>query len=408
MKRKMAGGPASIQIKVVLLVFATIIALATYVYTQTLISQLEKRELKVAELFASSLQQVAELDAAEKDFTFLLNVIKRIDFPLILTDSSDNISLDEARSGGIRNMDLDSSLTDDQNIKFIKEKVQQFSEYNNPIFVYSQDSTVLNKIYFGNSDLIIQLRYYPYLQIIFAMMFIIIAYFSFSYLKKNEQSNIWVGMAKETAHQLGTPISSLLGWNEILKINKTNPDKVEDISDEMTNDLNRLNKIADRFSKIGSKPALVQTNIIEVLESVVEYYNRRLPITRKKTEIKIIASSSYLIPLNSSLFEWVIENLIKNALDAIESKNGLIQFSVSEDNENLFIDVSDNGKGIDLKNRKDVFRPGYSTKKRGWGLGLSLTKRIVEDYHKGRIFVKSSVVNEGTVFQIVMKKNIST
>nr|MDA3859972.1 HAMP domain-containing sensor histidine kinase [Melioribacteraceae bacterium] len=238
------------------------------------------------------------------------------------------------------------------------------------------------------------------------MMFIIIAYFSFSYLKKNEQSNIWVGMSKETAHQLGTPISSLLGWNEILKINKTNPDKVEDISEEMNNDLQRLNKIADRFSKIGSKPKLVSTNLTEVIESVVQYFNRRLPVTRKKTEIKIISSTDYLIPLNRSLFEWVVENLIKNALDAIESKNGLITFELTEDDENLIIDVSDNGKGIDLKNRRDVFRPGYSTKKRGWGLGLSLTKRIVEDYHKGKIFVKSSILDEGTTFQIILRKNI--
>ncbi|MBU0473455.1 MAG: HAMP domain-containing histidine kinase [Bacteroidetes bacterium] len=404
MNRKMTGGPGSIQIKVILLVFATIIALATFIYTQTLISQLEAREKKVAELFASSLQQVAELDASDKDFTFLLDVIKRIDFPLILADSSDNVSLN-GMTGGIRNLDIDSTLTDTQKVAFIKDKIAEFSEINNPIFVYIQDSIVLSKIYFGDSVLITQLRYYPYLQIIFAMMFVIIAYFSFSYLKKNEQSNIWVGMAKETAHQLGTPISSLLGWNEILKINKQNPDKVEDITLEMSNDLQRLNKIADRFSKIGSIPKLVPANITEVIQSVIEYFNRRLPISSKKTELKIINATNILIPLNRSLFEWVIENLIKNALDAIESKNGLITFEIIEEANNVIIDVSDNGKGIDLKNRKDVFRPGYSTKKRGWGLGLSLVKRIVEDYHKGKIYVKSSVIDEGTIFQIILKKS---
>jgi signal transduction histidine kinase len=235
-------------------------------------------------------------------------------------------------------------------------------------------------------------------------MFIVIAYFSFSYLKKNEQSNIWVGMSKETAHQLGTPISSLLGWNEILKINKSNPDKVEDISEEINNDLQRLNKIADRFSKIGSKPALVPTNINELLSSVIEYFNRRLPSSRQKTEIKIISNNNSIVPLNASLFEWVFENLIKNALDAIETKNGLITFEFYEHESSLIIDVKDNGKGIDIKNRKDVFRPGYSTKKRGWGLGLSLTKRIVEDYHKGKIFVESSIINEGTTFRIILEK----
>jgi signal transduction histidine kinase len=211
-------------------------------------------------------------------------------------------------------------------------------------------------------------------------------------------------MSKETAHQLGTPISSLLGWNEILKINKLNPDKVEDIADEMSNDLQRLNKIADRFSKIGSKPTLVETDITEVITSVVKYFRRRLPITRKTTEIKISIKEPVKILLNASLFEWVIENLIKNALDAIETENGLIEFSITSDYSYIYIDVSDNGKGIDLKNRKDVFRPGYSTKKRGWGLGLSLTKRIIEDYHKGKIFVKSSIINEGTTFQIILKK----
>ncbi len=403
MEKKLSGGPGSIQIKVILLVLATTIALATFIYTQTLISQLEEREREVAELYATSLQQVAELTASDKDFTFLLDVIKRIDFPLILTDPNSKVSINR-NDGGIRNLEIDSTLSLNQKISFIESKINEFSKINNPIFVYSQDSTVLNKIYFGDSDLITQLRYYPYLQIIFAMMFIIIAYFSFSYLKKNEQSNIWVGMSKETAHQLGTPISSLLGWNEILKLNKTNPDKVEDISDEIGNDLDRLNKIADRFSKIGSKPKLVDTDITAVINSVIEYFNRRLPTSRKKTEIRLLAKQEFIVPLNASLFEWVIENLIKNALDAIETKKGLIEFKFSEDPSNIYIDISDNGKGIDLKNRKDVFRPGYSTKKRGWGLGLSLTKRIVEDYHKGKIFVKNSVLDEGTTFQIVLKK----
>lgn len=403
MEKKLSGGPGSIQIKVILLVLATTIALATFIYTQTLISQLEQREREVAELYATSLQQVAEPSSSNKDFTFLLDVIKRIDFPLILTDSNNNVTFDGG--GSIRNFEIDSTLSLNQKNSFIQNKIDEFGEINNPIFVYSQDSTVLNKIYFGDSGLITQLRYYPYLQIIFAMMFIIIAYFSFSYLKKNEQSNIWVGMSKETAHQLGTPISSLLGWNEILKLNKTSPDKVEDISDEISNDLDRLNKIADRFSKIGSKPKLVDTDIVEVINSVIEYFKRRLPSTRKTTEIRILAKQEFIVPLNASLFEWVVENLIKNALDAIGTKKGLIEFKFSTDQTNIYIDITDNGKGIDLKNRKDVFRPGYSTKKRGWGLGLSLTKRIIEDYHQGKIFVKNSVLNEGTTFQIIFKKH---
>jgi anti-sigma regulatory factor (Ser/Thr protein kinase) len=404
MSTKLSGGPGSIQIKIILLVLATIIAFATFVYTQTLISQLERREKQVAELYASSLQQIADIDATtDKDFTFLLDVIKRIDFPLILTDSNNYVSPMNF-SGSVRNLKIDPNFTEEQKLQFIQEKIEEFGKNKQPILVLSQDSTVLNKIYFGDSDLITHLRYYPYLQIIFAMMFIIIAYFSFSYLKKNEQSNIWIGMAKETAHQLGTPISSLLGWTEILKLKKDKPDEVEDISSEMNNDLLRLKKIADRFSKIGSKPTLKPTNINKVLESVIDYFNRRLPITRKKTEIIFNANKNYTVPLNASLFEWVIENLIKNALDAIESKNGIIKFTITDDEHFIYIKISDNGKGIDLKKRQDVFRPGYSTKRRGWGLGLSLAKRIVEDYHKGKIYVKNSVPGGGTTFEIALRK----
>ncbi len=403
MKTKMAGGPASVKIKIVLLAIAMIIALATYIYTQSLIQKLELRERQIAQLYASSLQQIADLNATNTDFTFLLDVIKRIDFPLILTDSLDNVALD-GMNGGVRNLDIDSTWTHDQLIDFLKKKIREFGEINEPINVYGQNDVVLNKIYYGDSDLITALRYYPYLQILFAVMFIIIAYFSFSYLKKNEQSNIWVGMAKETAHQLGTPISSLMGWNEILRINSDNSIKVEDIADEMSNDLERLNKIANRFSKIGSKPSFKKENITEVISKVIEYFKRRLPSSRENIKISLSGVKNVTVMLNVELFEWVIENLIKNALDAIERQKGQINFKISEDDKYVYIEVSDNGKGIDLKHRKDVFRPGYSTKRRGWGLGLSLSKRIIEDYHKGKIFVKHSVLNEGTTFQITLLK----
>ncbi|NOX66201.1 MAG: HAMP domain-containing histidine kinase [Chlorobi bacterium] len=403
MRTKMAGGPASVKIKIVLLAIAMIIALATYIYTQSLIQKLESRERQIAQLYASSLQQIADLNTTNTDFTFLLDVIKRIDFPLILTDSLNNVALD-GMSGGVRNLDIDSTWTQNQLIAFLQEKIKEFGEINEPIEVYGENDVVLTKIYYGDSDLITALRYYPYLQILFAVMFIIIAYFSFSYLKKNEQSNIWVGMAKETAHQLGTPISSLMGWNEILKINSDNPIKVEDITDEMSNDLERLNKIANRFSKIGSKPSFKKENLTEVISKVIEYFNRRLPSSRENIRILLSGSKDIEVMLNVELFEWVIENLIKNALDAIERQKGQINFKISEDEKHVFIEVSDNGKGIDLKHRKDVFRPGYSTKRRGWGLGLSLSKRIIEDYHKGKIFVKHTVIKEGTTFQITLLK----
>lgn len=406
MKPKMAGGPASLKIKIILLTLAVTIALATYIYTQSIVQQLEERETQVAQLYASSLEQIADLNATNTDFTFLLDVIKQIDFPLILTDSVNQVIL-EGMSSGIRNLEIDSSWSQDQLVQFLNDKVVEFGKLNAPIAVYGDDEVILSKIYYGESILITALRYYPYLQIIFAVMFIIIAYISFSYVKKNEQSNIWVGMAKETAHQLGTPISSLMGWNEILKINSNNSIKVEDISDEIENDLQRLNKIADRFSKIGSTPNYKKVNLTEVISTVIEYFTRRLPNTKDNTSIEIVKSKDLYVMINAELFEWVIENLIKNALDAIEKKKGFIKFSLMEDEKSVIIEISDNGKGIDLKHRKDVFRPGYSTKRRGWGLGLSLSKRIVEDYHNGKIIVKNSVINEGTVFQITLKNEKS-
>jgi len=403
MKPKMAGGPASVKIKIVLLAIAMIIAIATYVYTQSLIQQLEEREKQIVQLYASSLEQIADPDAPNTDFTFLLDVIKRIDFPLILTDSLNRVVLD-GTSDGVRNLEIDSTFTDLQKKSFLDKKVIEFGKINEPIAVKGENNSVLSKIYYGDSDLITALRYYPYFQIIFALMFLVIAYFSFSYLKKNEQSNIWVGMAKETAHQLGTPISSLLGWNEILRINSNNHVKVEDITDEIDNDLQRLNKIANRFSKIGSRPTFKKENLNLIISRVIEYFNRRLPNSRENITISLSGLKNVSVMINVELFEWVIENLIKNALDAIERQKGKISFTISEDEKHIIIETTDNGKGIDLKHRRDVFRPGYSTKRRGWGLGLSLSKRIIEDYHKGKIFVKNSVLNEGTIFQITLLK----
>jgi signal transduction histidine kinase len=210
-------------------------------------------------------------------------------------------------------------------------------------------------------------------------------------------------MAKETAHQFGTPISSLMGWLEMLKMNYKEPDKVLDVTEEISNDVEKLNKITYRFSKIGAKPELAKKNVIEEMKQVVAYFERRLPQTGKSVELKISGDENACAEINSELFEWVIENLIKNALDAIEGTSGKIEISVKEFKKRVEVEVIDSGKGIEMKRRKDVFRPGYSTKKRGWGLGLSLSKRIIEGYHGGKIFVKSSMPGEGTTFKIILK-----
>jgi len=399
----MASGPKSFNLKFVLLIIAFAIALGTLYYTQNIVQKLQEREKNIVELYANSLQYLATSDEQSEDYTFIFDVIRRIDFPLILTDPDDKVNL-SGMAFGIRNIDYDSTLTQEELLIFIDEKIVELSKEHSPIPVTIDDTLIVQKIYYGNSDLIKQLIYYPYLQILSAIIFILISYVSFSYMKKTEQSNIWVGMAKETAHQLGTPISSLMGWSEMLKLNYNNPDKVSDVAEEMDNDLTRLNKIAKRFSKIGSNPELKQNNIYGIVNDVVEYFRRRLPQFGHLVQIIITGNKNITAKVNADLFEWVFENLIKNSLDAIENKEGKIEIDINELSKTIEISVTDNGKGIDIKRRKDIFRPGYSTKKRGWGLGLSLSKRIISDYHKGKIFVSRSEINNGTTIKIILPK----
>ncbi len=399
---KMSGGPASLNIKIILLIIAIAIAAGTLLYTQNLIKKLQEREKKIIQLYAQSLEFIANSDTQNSDITFIFqNIIQKIDFPIILTDANDKVT-SGVLGTGYSNIEIDPELTPQQKIEFLQKHVKELERLHTPINVKYKGET-LSKIYYGDSELVQRLRYYPYLQILFAIFFILVAYTSFNYLKKSEQSNIWVGMSKETAHQLGTPISSLMGWNEIIKMNYNNADKVLDASEEITNDITRLNKITKRFSKIGSKPELAADSPYNAIEHVINYFQRRLPQIGKNVIINLTGDKNAKAKMNVELFEWVIENLIKNALDAIEHKEGKIQLEVKSVKKFIEIEVHDNGKGIDHKRKKDIFRPGYSTKRRGWGLGLSLSKRIIEDYHKGKIFVKQTAINEGTTFKILLK-----
>ncbi len=400
---KMSGGPASVNIKFTLFVIATLIAGATLIYTQDLVNRLQVKERQMVELYARGIEYIANKSAPDIDITFLFdNIIKPMDFPLILTDAHNTVNPDSKTD--IRNVDIDSTLSKEKSLKLLGMKIKEMDAINAPINITYQDTVILQRIHYGDSNLINRLKFYPYLQIIFASLFILTGYIGFSNIKRNEQSNIWVGMAKETAHQFGTPLSSLMGWVEMLKMNYTNPDKVADITDEIENDVEKLNKITYRFSKIGSTPELKPQCVYEEVKKVTEYYQRRLPQTGKSIELNVKGDKIVCAELNQTLFGWVIENLIKNALDAIESKNGKIDVIVKDLKNKVEIDVTDNGKGIDINRRKDVFRPGYSTKKRGWGLGLSLSKRIIEGYHKGKIFVKNSAPGEGATFKIILKK----
>ena len=401
---KMSGGPASVNIKIILLIIAVSIGGGTLFFTNDLVEKLQEKERQIVQLYAKGLEYVANTSDVNADITFLFeNIIRPIDFPLILTDQNDSINLKS--KSDIRNIRFDPTLPEKKLTSFFRNKLNEMDEANKPInvtYISGHDTIILTRIHYGNSELINQLKYYPYLQILIVGLFIIIGYIGFSQIKKNEQSNIWVGMAKETAHQFGTPISSLMGWIEILKLHFNDPDKVQDTAEEIENDVEKLNKITNRFSKIGSKPELKNGNVTELLQNVVEYYKRRIPQTGKKVTIELLDDMKIETKLHADLFEWVIENLIKNALDSIAHENGKITLSVKKIKRKIEIEVADNGKGIDAKRRKDIFRPGYSTKRRGWGLGLSLSKRIIEEYHKGKIFVKSSTIDEGTVFKIVL------
>ncbi len=399
----------SLKLKYLLISIAVIITFATFYYTQNLVKELQKSEREVVELYAKSLEFIANSNSSgNEDFTFIFeNIIKRINFPLILTDSNDVASIYQLGSS-VKNIEIDSTWSQKELQEFLNNKVKELNKIHEPITVTYKDSrnlpVILNKIYYGNSDVVQKLQYYPFLQILFAILFLTISYLSFSYLKKNEQSKIWVGMAKEIAHQLGTPISSLMGWVELLKLKYKNPEEVIYVANEMNSDLTRLNKITNRFSKIGSKPNLKEKSITESIYNVTKYFERRLPQTGKDVELIFNPKKNIITKLNSELFEWVIENLVKNAIDAIGSSKGKIEISLSDNNNNIFIEVSDNGKGISSKHKKDIFKPGYSTKNRGWGLGLSLSKRIIDEYHKGKLILKSSVQEEGTVFKIILPK----
>lgn len=280
---------------------------------------------------------------------------------------------------------------------FVSKTIESMAAHNTPIMVSFPDIGT-RYIFYQDSFLLTQLMYYPYIQFAVIGLFLFIAYLMFSYARRSEQNQVWVGMAKETAHQLGTPLSSMVAWVELLKIKGVDPETIEEIE----KDVRRLETITDRFSKIGAAAKLERADIIKVIHHTIGYLKSRVS---NKVVFEITPSMEHelIIPLNMHLFEWVIENLIKNAVDAIEA-NGKITVEITEDTDHIHIDISDTGKGIPKSRFKTIFNPGYTSKTRGWGLGLTLSRRIVENYHSGKIFVKSSVVNKGTTFRIVLKK----
>lgn len=376
--------------KILLLLLAIIIGAGAFFYTNWLIKNMAIEERKSVELWAEATQKLASTDInSNQDITFLNNVIVRnTTIPIIITDSLRHI-LDN----GFRNIKINDKNKD----RILASELEKMMEQNEPIVITISEHEK-QYLYYRDSILLQNLKFYPIVQFGVIFLFVLIAYFAFSSSRKAEQNQVWVGMSKETAHQLGTPISSLMAWVELLKMQNID----EKLIQEFEKDTQRLQKITERFSKIGSVPELISTDVADTIRSTVEYLK-----TRSSGKVKFVLDFDqeivYRVPLNSALFSWVIENLCKNAIDAINNA-GTIQISIAEKADQLVIDVADTGKGIPKAHFKNVFQPGFTTKKRGWGLGLSLAKRIVENYHKGKIFLKHSEMNKGTTFRILLNK----
>lgn len=363
-----------------LYLMAIIIVFGSINYTNNLVSQLSKEESKRVELWADALKLLRE--TKNTNFILVSKILENNEtIPIILTDGENNII-------DYRNIDTPKKNID----KFLKNKLIEIQSKNKAIEISLVEGK--NYIYYTESKLLERLAIYPYIQLSLIIFFLIIAYQAYSYSKKSEQNRLWVGMSKETAHQLGTPLSSLMAWLEILKINNVD----QGIIDEMDKDVNRLMTVANRFSKIGSKPKIDEHNIKEIISSTMKYMSTRVSKNIKFHFIEDQKTES-IIDINKELIQWVIENICKNAVDSMGGKGELIVNLCNKDG-NIIIDLEDTGKGISKKNFKSIFKAGFTTKKRGWGLGLSLAKRIIENYHRGKISILWSEIGVGTCFRI--------
>ena len=382
------------QVKILLVVTAVLIAVASLVVSHLLVRDLVTEERNNVEVWAEALRSLNNADE-NTDLALVLKVIGgNENIPVVVMDSEGEVQQ-------FRNLKVRGETADDS-LKYIAKRAQSMKSSGNVVRIYLDSQTARGKqeymeVCFDESLMLQRLAYYPYVQLGVVLIFVVVAIFALLSSKRAEQNKVWVGLSKETAHQLGTPISSLMAWVEVLK--ETHPD--DELIPEMDKDVRRLQRIAERFSKIGSLPEPKPENLNDVIQNVVQYIGRR---TSNKVQLSVrIPDHPLIVSMSAPLFEWVVENLCKNAIDAMDGK-GSITLTARDEGDLFSVEVSDTGKGISKQNFKDVFMPGFTTKSRGWGLGLSLAKRIVEEYHKGRIFVKSSEIGKGTTFRIELKK----
>lgn len=365
-----------------LLLFAVVVGIGSLIYTGILVSKLKAEERKNVQLWAEAIRLISVSDSTQNvDFPYSI-IANNNTVPVILTDEADSI---------ISTRNFESETKD------LKKVLGAMKEKNQPIIINLENGHY-NLIYYKDSIILTMLIFYPYIQVGFIFLFILVSYLAFRSSKKAQQNQVWVGMSKETAHQLGTPTSSLAGWIEILQNNYPEVS----ITAELSRDVERLEKVTERFSRIGSKPSLTNENIVSIISRSVDYLK-----SRASSKVRFIdeysVKNEVIVPINAALFEWVIENVSKNAIDAMEGI-GDITIRIAETDRHALIDISDTGKGIPKSVIKKIFNAGFTTKQRGWGLGLSLAKRIIEDYHNGKIFVRHSEIGKGSTIRIVMNK----
>ncbi|WP_334132236.1 sensor histidine kinase [Barnesiella intestinihominis] len=371
--------------KLIFLLISVLLVGGVLYVSNDLVEDLSIEERKKMEIWAEATRELAS-DKTEMSMELILKVIQsNTSIPAIIVDDTGEI-----------NQYLNLNLPETDTEKYLQEKLEQLKSKSNLIEINLGDEEK-QYLYYDDSILLKRLSLYPYVQLGVMVLFVLIVYFALISTKKAEQNKVWVGLSKETAHQLGTPISSLMAWMDLLESSGVDSSLLSD----MNKDVNRLSVIAERFSKIGSKPEMELIYVNEVLENATEYMRRR--VSDKVLITTHLPSDAEGAMVCLSLFEWVIENLCKNAVDAMNGE-GRIDVYMTSEKQQIYIDIKDTGKGIARKNFKTVFNPGYTTKKRGWGLGLTLAKRIIEDYHAGRIYVKDSEVGKGTTFRIELRR----
>ncbi len=377
----------SFRNRIIMIVCGGALVLLSLLFTNNMASMLREKEQLDVELWAHAMEYISQERFKGQD-PFVADIVsKSQNIPFIMTDGDLNV--------------IASHLVDSEIIEHpvkLREKIDEFSKLNPPVVVQLRWSNHKHLLFYGNSSLLIALYYFPYVQVLLILAFGVLCFVALRSSKQDEQNRVWIGLAKETAHQLGTPTSSLLGWIEYLRSQPVDQEAV----DEMGKDLAHLMKIVDRFSKIGSQTILTTANINEVVSETVMYFRRRVP--RNVTlDYNGLAIAPVEASVNVALIEWVVENMMKNSLDALQG-HGAIKVNISSDDKYIYVDVSDTGKGIAKSNWKRIFEPGFTTKTRGWGLGLSLSRRIVEEYHHGKIAVVESEIGKGTTIRVTLKR----